>query len=90
MMEYRYAGRRTLNDKKGKSKPIDMDYVYGQIDLGRTVSDVAKELGVSTKTLQRRHKKYQEEARLVGERDERESLYSVTDRTDDDPFTRLQ
>lgn len=48
----------------GKGKPrynkkIDMEWVYQQIDSGRTVKSVADELQVSESTLHRRHKEYQ-------------------------------
>lgn len=67
-MEYRYAGREYLSGKGRRGmKLIDMEYVYRQVDLGRTVKEVAEELGVSVRTLQRRHEKYQEEARQMEE-----------------------
>lgn len=65
MTDYQYAGRKSLSGKTRKSRFIDMDYVYRQIDSGRTVNAVAKELGVSPRTLQRRHIRYQEEAQLM-------------------------
>lgn len=54
--------------RKRKEKPVDMDYVYGQIDTGRTEKEVARELGVSVSTLQRRHRRYQREAKEAGEK----------------------
>lgn len=61
--EYKYAGRKYLSRGMRGEKMIDMEYVYRQIDLNRrTVKEIAEELGVSVRTLQRHHKKYQEEA----------------------------
>lgn len=79
--DYRYAGRAHLS-KRGQrtSKFIDMEYVYQQIDRGRTVKDLAEELGVSRSTIRRRHIQYQEEARAVGAGKEEYP----------DPFDRLQ
>lgn len=68
MTEYRYAGREYLSGKGRRGmKMIDMEQVYRQVDNGRTVKEVAEELGVSVRTLQRHHKKYQEEARRMAE-----------------------
>lgn len=60
-----YAGRETLGSGRRRKKEIDMPYVYGQIDGGRTAGEVASELDVSVKTLQRRHKEYQESLKTV-------------------------
>ncbi len=61
-MERKYLGikhrKRELKNKAGET--VDMEWVYGQIDEGRTVSDVAKELQISCATLRRRHLEYQE------------------------------
>lgn len=68
MTGYRYAGREYLSGKGRRGmKMIDMEYVYRQVDFGRTVKEIAEELNVSERTLQRRHKKYQEEARRMAE-----------------------
>lgn len=68
MTEYRYAGREYLSGKGRRGmKMIDMEYVYREIDRGRTVREIAEELSVSVKTLQRHHIKYQEEARRMAE-----------------------
>ena len=40
-------------------KPIDMEYVYTQIEEGRTVQSIAEELHVSRSTIYRRHAVYQ-------------------------------
>ena len=39
-------------------KVIDMEEVYKEIDSGKTITQVAKELGVSRQTLYARHKEY--------------------------------
>ncbi|WP_168354711.1 helix-turn-helix domain-containing protein [Hominisplanchenecus murintestinalis] len=63
-----YAGREYLSGKGRRGmKMIDMEYVYRQIDFGRTVKEIAEEMEVSVRTLQRHHKKYQEEARRMAE-----------------------
>lgn len=49
---------------KGK-KLLDMEKIYRQIDGGRSVSEVAKEWGVSRTTLYRRHREYQKEVEAV-------------------------
>lgn len=51
--------RPTLAGKKRHNKEINMEWVYTQIDSGRTVKSVAGDLGVSDTTLRRRHKEYQ-------------------------------
>lgn len=58
--------KKTLCGGRRGRKLIDMNYVYGQIDKGRTVKAVADEIGVSVSTLHRRHKEYQEEAEAAG------------------------
>lgn len=67
MEEYRYAGRQNLSRRRYSGRLIDMEYVYHENDRGRTIKDIAKELGVSRSTLRRHHIKYQEEARLMQE-----------------------
>ena len=43
MTEYRYAGREYLSGKGRRGmKMIDMEYVYRQIDFGRTVKEIAE------------------------------------------------
>ena len=49
-----FSGRNKLR------KEIDMAYVYREIDRGRTLKSLSKELGVSRSTLYRRHHRYQE------------------------------
>lgn len=45
---------------KSPTRPgIDMAYVYGELDKGRTVESVAKELNISRRTLYRCHDMYQ-------------------------------
>lgn len=87
MMDYPYAGRKALDGGKRRAKPIDMDYVYGQMDLGRTAGNIAGELGVSVKTLQRRHKKYQEEAKIM--QGSYDGDGNVSQRDGEDPFAFL-
>ena len=48
-----------VGGKKRYTKSIDMEWVYKQIDSGRTARSVAEELGVSESTLYKRHKEYQ-------------------------------
>jgi len=59
---YEYAGRKSLSGGSHgrRRKKIDMQYVYEQIDSGRRITDIAKELSVSPRTLNRRHREYQE------------------------------
>ncbi len=52
--------RKTLaNKNRAKTKKIDMDQVYAEIDSGKTVKEVAEKFGVSVSTLYRRHAEYQ-------------------------------
>ena len=37
-----------------------MEWVYKELDGGRTIRNVAEELGISVSTLRRRHNEYQE------------------------------
>ena len=41
------------------NKTVDMEWVYAELDKGRTVKNVAQELKISESTLRRRHKEYQ-------------------------------
>ncbi len=66
MKEYGYAGRKNLSNGRHGRKEIDMEYVYAQIDSGKKVKAVADELGVSTSTLNRRHKEFQERMKAGG------------------------
>lgn len=50
----------TLTKGRGARKTIDMAYVYEQIALGRTVTSIAKELGVSRRTIYRHHERNKE------------------------------
>ena len=47
--------------------PIDMEKVYRMIDSGKKIKQVAAELGVSVRTLQRRHTEYQKQVRAMKE-----------------------
>ena len=47
----------TLTNGRGARKMIDMAYVYEQIALGRTVTSIAKEIGVSRRTIYRHHER---------------------------------
>lgn len=67
MKKYEYAGRQSLSNGRHGRKEIDMPYVYGQIDGGRSIKDIADELGVSVRTLNRRHKEYQESIKAKAE-----------------------
>jgi len=51
--------RKTLKNRNGGKKPVDMEKVYAQLDSGRSVKSVAGEWGVSPSTLYRRHREYQ-------------------------------
>lgn len=51
--------RESLAGKKRYNKPVNMEWVYQEIDKGRTVKSVAEELQVSESTLRRRHHEYQ-------------------------------
>ena len=68
-MERKYLGikhrKRELKNKDGET--VDMEWVYGQIDGGRTVSDVARELQISCATLRRRHLEYQKSLKSSSE-----------------------
>lgn len=52
--------RKTLKNRNGGKKLVDMEKVYAQLDFGRSVKSVAEEWGVSPSTLYRRHREYQE------------------------------
>lgn len=68
MEDNQHKGRKNLSGRPRARKPVDMDYVYQQIDSGRRIQDVAEELGVSRSTLQSRHREYQEAARRAAEK----------------------
>lgn len=53
--------RKTLRNSMKTSyyKDIDMEAVYEELDAGKTITAVAKELGVCRQTLYTRHKQYQ-------------------------------
>ena len=53
--------RRTLANHKKQPKKINMEHVYNLLDSGKTVQEVAEEIGCSRSTLYRRHKEYQAE-----------------------------
>lgn len=65
--KYEYAGRQSLSNGRRGRKEINMPYVYKQIDAGRSIKDIAGELGVSVRTLNRRHKEYQESMKAKAE-----------------------
>lgn len=51
--------RTKLASANRHNKDVDMDWVYSELDKGRTVKSVAQELKISESTLRRRHKEYQ-------------------------------
>lgn len=61
--------KKTLCNGRRACKPIDMGYVYRQIELGRSVQEIAKELGVSRSTLYRRHEQEQQKEELREDKD---------------------
>ena len=69
--------REKLVSKRANHKEINMEWVYDELDKGRTVKSLAQELGVSETTLRRRHKEYQEKARelILQEEQEKEKQY---------------
>ncbi|WP_418756035.1 transposase family protein [Eubacterium ventriosum] len=69
--------REKLVSKRANHKEINMEWVYDELDKGRTVKSLAQELGVSETTLRRRHKEYQEKARelILQEDQEKEKPY---------------
>lgn len=87
MEEYRYAGRKNLSSRKRSGRLIDMEYVYRENDRGRTIKDIAKELGVSRSTLRRHHIKYQEEARIM---QENRGSFASGGEAQDSPFANLE
>lgn len=87
MEGYRYAGRKKLSSRRSSSKPVDIEYVYRQNDLGRSIREIAEELGVSRSTLRRRHIRYQEEAKLMEGRGDGDG--PVSQRDGKDPFAFL-
>lgn len=62
--------RITLAGNYRYNKAIDMEWVYAQLDSGRTVKSVAQDLKVSESTLRRRHKEYQKEVRKEEKNDD--------------------
>lgn len=87
MKEYRYAGRKNLSSRKCSGRQIDMEYVYGENDRGRTIQEIAAELGVSRSTLRRHHIKYQEEAKFM--QDKRDSFIRDGEMKES-PFANLE
>ena len=54
--------RKTLgNSKMPQYKNVDIEQVYREIDSGKSIVQIAKELGVSRQTLYNRHKEYQKQ-----------------------------
>lgn len=52
--------RKQLASNRRYRKQVDMEWVYKELDGGRTIKSVAEELGISVSTLRRRHNEYQE------------------------------
>lgn len=52
--------RKQLASNRRYRKQVDMEWVYKELDGGRTIRNVAEELGISVSTLRRRHNEYQE------------------------------
>lgn len=59
MEELQLIERKYLTNHNRGKKLIDIPYVYAQIDKGRPLGDIAKELGVCRSTIYRRHREYQ-------------------------------
>lgn len=55
--------RAQLASDRRHTKLIDMEWVYQELDRGRTIKNVAEELNISVSTLRRRHSEYQEAVR---------------------------
>lgn len=51
-------------------KLIDMEWVYRQLDSGKTRQQVADELEVSVSTLNKRHHKYQKQLKVLNNQKE--------------------
>lgn len=51
--------RKQLASNRCYRKQVDMEWVYKELDGGRTIKCVAEELGISVSTLRRRHNEYQ-------------------------------
>ncbi len=66
--------RDSLVGRRHGIKLLDMEKIYRQLDMGMTVEEVAKEWGVSRRTLYRRHRSYQQEARLIESMETEENL----------------
>ena len=56
--------RTHLASKKHHRKKIDMEWVYKELDEGRTIKSVAEELQISVSTLRRRHSEYQQRIKI--------------------------
>lgn len=56
--------RTHLASKKHHRKQIDMEWVYKELDEGRTIKSVAEELQISVSTLRRRHSEYQQRIKI--------------------------
>lgn len=59
--------RKRLAGKKRYNKLVDMEWVYQELDKGRTVKSVAEELQISESTLRRRHHEYQAQLQIEEE-----------------------
>lgn len=53
--------RAKLTKGTRAKKSIDMEWVYQELDGGRSVKSVAEELGIGRTTLYRRHREYQKQ-----------------------------
>ena len=54
--------RKTLaNSKMPQYKEVDIEKVYKEIDSGKSIVQIAKEMGVSRQTLYNRHKEFQKQ-----------------------------
>lgn len=58
-MDESYRRSNITNGRRNR-KAIDMQEVYRMVDQGMSLTEIAKELGVSRTTLWRHHKQYQE------------------------------
>ncbi len=67
--------RKTLCGSRTRQKKlIDMEWVYKELDKGRTRQEVADELGVCVSTLNKRHKKYQRQLEVLNSQEDGMSI----------------
>ena len=57
--------KNLCGNRSRHQKFIDMEWVYRELDRGRTRQDVADEFGVHPNTLYLRHKKYQKQLEVL-------------------------